>query len=182
MDHNGAIWSEGEPSSHQFRAAHDAVPDHNGVMWFTDLTNPERTIGRMDPSTGKVTGYKLADAEGNSVQSHGMAIDKDNNVWFTNGREGTFTKFNPKTEQFTRFTRPDSMVTARGRHHWDRRPGRAAGRRPPMESSIWIPPPENTPPSMNRVSAPILARARAPMESLWIAKAMHGFRSPASTA
>jgi streptogramin lyase len=114
MDHNGTIWSEGEPSSHQFRAAHDAVPDHNGVMWFTDLTNPERTIGKMDPATGKVTGYKLPDAEGNSVQSHGMAIDKDNNVWFTNGREGSFTKFNPKTEQFTRFNRPDSMVTRVG--------------------------------------------------------------------
>lgn len=114
LGHNGAIWSEGEPSAHQFRAAHDAVPDHNGVMWFTDLTNPERTIGRMDPSTGKVTGYKLADAEGNSVQSHGMAIDKDNNVWFTNGREGAFTKFNPKTEQFTRFPRPDSMATRVG--------------------------------------------------------------------
>ncbi|MGD0963195.1 MAG: carboxypeptidase regulatory-like domain-containing protein [Candidatus Acidiferrales bacterium] len=109
LNHNGTIWSEGEPSAHQFRAAHDAVADHDGVVWFTDLTSPDRTIGKMDPATGKVTGYKLADAQGDSVQSHGMGVDKDGNVWFTNGHEGTFTKFNPKTEQFTRYPRPDSM-------------------------------------------------------------------------
>ena len=107
--HSGSIWSEGVASAYEGRGAHDAVVDQHGIVWFTDQMNPERTIGSMDPRTGKTTGYKLPGKDGDSVGSHGIGVDRDGMVWFTNLTEGTFTKLDPRTGQFTRFPRPDSL-------------------------------------------------------------------------
>ena len=108
LTHNGSIWSEGVPSAHEARSAHDAIVDRDGYIWFTDQINPERTIGKLDPKTGRVWGYKLPGKEGRSVGTHGLEIDPEGNVWFTNGEEGTLTKFDPKTEQFVRYPQPES--------------------------------------------------------------------------
>src|SRR5581483_1308345 len=108
----GNLWSNGEPSDHM--PPHDARVDQRGVVWFTDQINPAFTIGSLDPKTSKVSGYKLADEEGNSVGAHGLGVDKAGNIWITNSGEGTFSKFDPKTEKFTRFPRPDSLPRVGG--------------------------------------------------------------------
>jgi len=107
--HNGTIWSEGTPSAHESHAAHDLTVDQRGIIWFADQINPERTIGRLDPVTGRVTGYKLAGKDGVSVGTHGISVDANGNVWFTNTEEGSLSEFDPKTEHFKRFPRPELM-------------------------------------------------------------------------
>ena len=62
MKHNGTDWLEGTPSRYDGRAAHDVAIDQGGFVWFADDATPDRTLGKLDPRTGKVTDYKLADA------------------------------------------------------------------------------------------------------------------------
>lgn len=112
--HNGSNWAEGEPSGHLARAPHDAVVDQQGIVWFTDQTFPTRTIGKLDPKTGATTPYMLAGKDGTSVHSHGLALDREGNVWLSNAEEGTFSKFDTKTEQFIRFPRPESLPRVGG--------------------------------------------------------------------
>ena len=61
MEHNGTDWSEGTPSRWNGRAAHDVAVDKGGSVWFADDATPERTLGKLDPRTGKITEYMLAD-------------------------------------------------------------------------------------------------------------------------
>lgn len=106
---HGRIWSDGEPSSYGGFAPHDAVVAKNGYVWFTDQISPDRTLGRLDPKTGDITPYNLADENGTSVHAHGLAIDANGDIWLNNIKEGTFAKFDPNTGQFTRFPRPSDL-------------------------------------------------------------------------
>jgi virginiamycin B lyase len=112
--HDGSDWSEGIPSKYLGDALHDSALDKQGYVYFTDNTSPGRTIGKLDPRTGKVTNYKLDDANGFAVRTHGAAADAQGNIWLTNGTEGTILKFDPKTEQFQRFPKPASMTKGIG--------------------------------------------------------------------
>lgn len=114
MVHDGTDWSEGIPSKYEGDALHDSALDKDGNVYFSDNTTPERTIGKLDPKTGKVTNYKLADQNGFAVRTHGAVADYKGNIWFTNGTEGTILKFDPKTEQFQRFPKPASITPGIG--------------------------------------------------------------------
>ena len=107
---NGSDWTQGVASRLEGNAIHDAVLGHDGNIYFTDDSTPERTIGKLDPKTGKVTGYKLADKDGLAVSTHGIITDQEGSIWLTNGTEGTILKFDPRTEQFQRFPKPSSMT------------------------------------------------------------------------
>ena len=109
MKHNGTDWSEGTPSRYDGRAAHDVALDKGGYVWFTDDATPERTLGKLDPRTGQVTDYKLADPANAAESSHALVFDRIGNVWFSNGTEGSPTKFDPETGKFFRFPRPDGF-------------------------------------------------------------------------
>ena len=61
MEHNGTDWMEGTPSRWNGRAAHDVAIDKAGFIWFADDATPDRTLGRLDPRTGSVANYKMAD-------------------------------------------------------------------------------------------------------------------------
>ncbi len=102
---NGSNWSEGIPTMGEAAVLHDAVVGKDGNVYFSDNSTPERTIGRLDPKTGRITGFKLADKDGFAVRTHGSWVDAKGNIWFTNGTEGTMVLFDPKTEQFQRFPR-----------------------------------------------------------------------------
>jgi streptogramin lyase len=106
MGHNGTDWSEGTPSRWDGRAAHDVAVDKGGSVWFADDATPERTLGKLDPRTGRVTDYKLADDANAAETSHALVFDKVGNIWFANGTEGSPTKFDPETGKFLRFSRP----------------------------------------------------------------------------
>jgi hypothetical protein len=106
MEHNGTDWSEGTPSRWNGRAAHDVAIDKGGYVWFADDATPERTLGKLDPATGKITEFKLADQANAAESSHALVFDKAGNIWFANGTEGSPTKFDPETSKFSRYPRP----------------------------------------------------------------------------
>jgi streptogramin lyase len=109
MKHNGTDWSEGTPSRYDGRAAHDVAIDPGGFVWFADDATPGRTLGKLDPRTGKVVDYKLADASGHAEVSHALLFDRQGNIWFSNGTTGSPTKFDPETGQFFQYPRPDGF-------------------------------------------------------------------------
>jgi virginiamycin B lyase len=109
MEHNGTDWSEGTPSRWNGRAAHDVAVDKGGFVWFADDATPERTLGKLDPRTGRVTEYKLADDANAAETSHALVFDKVGNIWFANGTEGAPTKFDPETGKFFRYPRPQDI-------------------------------------------------------------------------
>ena len=109
MEHNGTDWSEGTPSRWNGRAAHDVAIDKGGFVWFADDATPERTLGKLDPRTGRITEYKLADEANAAETSHALVFDKAGNIWFANGTEGAPTKFDPETGKFFRFPRPQGI-------------------------------------------------------------------------
>jgi streptogramin lyase len=109
MEHNGTDWMEGTPSRWNGRAAHDVAIDKGGYVWFADDATPERTLGKLDPRTGKVAEYKLADDANAAESSHALVFDKIGNIWFANGTEGAPTKFDPETGKFSRYPRPDGI-------------------------------------------------------------------------
>ncbi len=109
MKHNGTDWSEGTPSRWDGRAAHDVAVDNGGYIWFADDATPERTLGKLDPRTGRITDYKLADAANAAESSHALVFDQQGNIWFANGTEGSPTKFDPETGKFFRFPRPQNF-------------------------------------------------------------------------
>jgi streptogramin lyase len=106
MEHNGTDWSEGTPSRWNGRAAHDVAIDKGGFVWFADDATPERTLGKLDPRTGRIAEYKLADDANAAESSHALVFDKAGNIWFANGTEGSPTKFDPETGKFFRYPRP----------------------------------------------------------------------------
>ncbi len=111
---NGSDWSDGLPSTYAGRAAHDLTLDNNGNIYWADDVVPERTIGKLDPKTGKVTTYKLNAEDSKAVGTHSIITDPQGNLWATNQTEGTFTMFDPKTETFHRYPRPDSVPQRTG--------------------------------------------------------------------
>lgn len=114
MSHNGTDWAEGIPSNYEGEAFHDAVAGKDGFVYFSDNITPLRTIGRLDPQTGMVKGYMLADSKGDAVRTHGAVVVPNGDVFFTNGSEGTLLKFDTKTEQFQRFPKPATMARGIG--------------------------------------------------------------------
>ena len=109
MEHNGTDWSEGTPSRWNGRAAHDVAIDKGGYVWFADDATPERTLGKLDPSTGRITEFKLADEANAAESSHALVFDKAGNIWFANGTEGSPTKFDPETGKFFKYPRPQDF-------------------------------------------------------------------------
>ena len=105
---DGSDWSDGIGPTSEGEVMHDAAVGRDGYVYFSDNSTPERTIGRLDPKTGVITGFKLADKNGLAVRTHGVIVDQAGNVWFTNGSDGTMLKFDPKTEQFQTFPKPAS--------------------------------------------------------------------------
>ena len=112
MEHNGTDWSEGTPSRWNGRAAHDVAIDKGGSVWFADDATPERTLGKLDPRTGRITEYKLADQANAAETSHALVFDKTGNIWFANGTEGSPTKFDPETGKFFRYPRPQDVPSS----------------------------------------------------------------------
>lgn len=106
MEHNGTDWSEGTPSRWDGRAAHDVAVDKGGFVWFADDATPGRTLGKLDPLTGKITEFVLADQNNAAESSHALVFDKTGNIWFANGTEGSPTKFDPETGKFFKYPRP----------------------------------------------------------------------------
>lgn len=106
---DGSDWIMGTPSRYVGRAAHDLWVDPDGNVWMADDTAPGRTIAKLDPRTGKVTDYVYRTTNGEIVDTHSVTVDRTGKVWATNGTDGTFLMFDPRTEQFRNYMRPADM-------------------------------------------------------------------------
>ena len=112
--HNGSDWMEGSPSRWEGRASHDVALGQDGNIYFSDDRVIDRTIGKLDPRTGKVTSFKLPDKDGVAVATHGLFPSPDGTLWMNGGEEGFFLQFDPKTEKFKNYPKPDSLPNVGG--------------------------------------------------------------------
>lgn len=106
---DGSDWSQGTPSSYEGRSIHDMVVDQKGNVWFGNTIPLERTIGKLDPRTGRVTDYKLAGEGNQAIRAIGLVVDAKGNVWSSDGG-GNLARFDPQSEKFQRYPRPPSVL------------------------------------------------------------------------
>ena len=104
---DGSDWSEGIPSGMRGGGGmHDAAVDDDGNVWITDsVPNDFRTLARIDPRTGQVTGFKVTAPDGKRARrSHGITKARDGMMWFDT--QGSLGRVDPQTETFELYTPP----------------------------------------------------------------------------
>lgn len=116
-------WEQGVGSDQNgVWGVHDAVVDFEDNIWFTNSASThDRTIGRIDAKTGKVTNVSSPKWPGRNspaASAHGMVIDQKGIVWFdlrnpgaALGSEGngSIGRIDPKTGQTEVFTTPKGV-------------------------------------------------------------------------
>ncbi len=81
---------------------HDVIVDASGMAWYSDFGS--QYLGKLDPSTGKVTEYPISEFKSGFPQgSLDIEIDKDGNIWQGMMLQGGIVKFDPRTEKFQTF-------------------------------------------------------------------------------
>jgi virginiamycin B lyase len=73
------------------------VADRSGNIWFT--ANFEGYIGKLDPGTGGITEYWLADR--NATDPHTPVFDQSGTLWFTVESADMVGRLNPQSGQVT---------------------------------------------------------------------------------
>ena len=78
---------------------HDVIVDNSGMVWFSSFG--EQNLGRLDPGTGKVTEFAIAEHKpGFPTGLLGLHADGEGNLWFGNMYQATIARFDPKTATF----------------------------------------------------------------------------------
>jgi streptogramin lyase len=78
---------------------HDVIIDKSGIVWYSSFG--EQNLGRLDPRTGKVTEFPVAEHKPDfPTGSLGLRSDPQGNLWLGNMYQATIVKFDPKTETF----------------------------------------------------------------------------------
>jgi virginiamycin B lyase len=78
---------------------HDVIVDSGGMVWYSSFG--EQNLGRLDPSTGKVTEFPIPEHKpGFPTGLLGLRSDPQGNLWLGNMYQATIAKFDPKTETF----------------------------------------------------------------------------------
>jgi len=78
---------------------HDVIVDSSGMVWYSSFG--EQNLGRLDPSTGKVTEFPIPEHKpGFPTGLLGLRSDPQGNLWLGNMYQATIAKFDPKTETF----------------------------------------------------------------------------------
>lgn len=89
---------------------HSCLVDAHGNVWYTG--NRNGTLGKIDPTTGAITVYKVPDE---SVRDpHTMVFDRNGNVWFTAQQSNAIGFFDVKTEKFRIVKPPVAEGNRRG--------------------------------------------------------------------
>src|SRR5215471_6828172 len=84
---------------------HDVIVDAAGIAWYSSFG--EQNLGRLDPKTGKVTEFAIAEHKpGFPTGGLGLRSDKDGNLWLGNMYQATIVKFDPRTEAFKVWSLP----------------------------------------------------------------------------
>jgi virginiamycin B lyase len=78
---------------------HDVIVDNSGMVWFSSFG--EQNLGRLDPGTGKVTEFAIAEHKpGFPTGLLGLRADSEGNLWFGNMYQATIARFDPRTATF----------------------------------------------------------------------------------
>ena len=78
---------------------HDVIVDNSGMVWFSSFG--EQNLGRLDPGTGKVTEFAIAEHKpGFPTGLLGLHADGEGDLWFGNMYQATIARFDPKTATF----------------------------------------------------------------------------------
>jgi virginiamycin B lyase len=93
-------------SEHAF--AYDVAIDSKGKYFFTIYSMG--TVLSMDPATGETKTYHRSGI----VSSRGLAIDAQDNVWFSNYNGHKLEKLDQKTGRITDYQPPDKNATPYG--------------------------------------------------------------------
>jgi virginiamycin B lyase len=84
---------------------HDVVLDSQGMAWYSNFG--EQTLGRLDPTTGKVTEYQVPELKhGSPTGELGLELDPAENLWLGMMFQGGIAKFDRKTEKFQTWSIP----------------------------------------------------------------------------
>jgi len=81
---------------------HGLVADRDGDIWFT--ANFAGYIGKLDPSTGKITEYKLPNPE--ARDPHTLLFDQNGILWFTVQSANMIGRLDPKTGEIKLVSSP----------------------------------------------------------------------------
>jgi hypothetical protein len=116
-------WSLGTPSSlNGAGGIHDAQMDFRGNIWFTNSNESvDRTYGKIDTKTSKITNFTLPGRNGLAASSHGITRDQQGILWFNasasadvEGAAGSLVRLDPNTERVERFTPKKGMNRVAG--------------------------------------------------------------------
>ena len=123
---DGSDWSLGTPSGlHGNRGNHDSTPDLYGNIWFSaSIENSQRTYGKVNIKTGKVTLFKIPASNGTALTAHQITRDRDGNSWMNIaggdaefGEEDISTgvaKVDPKTDKMEMYLVPKGFPRVGG--------------------------------------------------------------------
>jgi virginiamycin B lyase len=108
---DGSDFSEGVPTAYEARGPHDADVDPQGMVWIVyGAGNPaNRTYGMLNPTTGKLTDYKILNPDGSVQGSHGVKVDEQGRVWFNAGNNLQMIDSKDPTYKLKTFVPPQGM-------------------------------------------------------------------------
>jgi virginiamycin B lyase len=87
---------------------HDVIVDGEGIAWYSSFGEPN--LGRLDPTSGKVTEYPLPLQKPEfPVGSLGLRADPDGNLWLGMMYQAGAAKFDRKSETVRVFSLPKEV-------------------------------------------------------------------------
>src|SRR5215831_15577287 len=90
------------------RQPHDVIVDSRGIAWYASFG--EQILGKLDPTTGKVTDYELPLLKPTMpTGSLAARFDEDENIWLGMQFQGAVAKFDRKTEKFQTWSLPPEL-------------------------------------------------------------------------
>ena len=68
---------------------HDPAVSQDGALWYTGMLSD--TLGRLDPSTGKIREYRVQSGS----RPHGLVEDKAGMIWLTANQKAYIGRLDP---------------------------------------------------------------------------------------
>ena len=87
---------------------HDVIVDPQGMVWYSNFG--EQTLGRLHPTTGKVTEYPVPELKrGWPTGLLGLRPDRDGHLWLGMMYQGAVAKFDRQTETLRVWSLPPDL-------------------------------------------------------------------------
>ena len=84
---------------------HDPAVSRDGALWYTGMLSD--TLGRLDPSTGKIREYRVPPGS----RPHGLVEDRAGMIWFTANQKANIGRLDPASGDVKEYAMPDPEAT-----------------------------------------------------------------------